>query len=179
MNRMIAALVEQIREEMTVTVIKDFFVSMFSDIINNPPEEGTRITYSMSCSQLVDVGAFWRHPDLFEAITSELTGRMLHEVYGDVSRIVAREAEDLIAIASSLSDVMVDARPLVAAELDAMYPGLDVNVAKAVMAMTLLDQGYEAMREALVSLVDSVDEAPGLDMTTDNRITHAAPATVQ
>lgn len=181
-NRMIAALIEQIREDLPAPVLVAFFADMFADIIEKPQAEDVLMTHSLTCSQLVAVGAFWQHPTLYQAVTGEVIGRLLADVYGTPTNMLATTEADILAVATALQDHITEAIPLSVVLLDQKFPALALDLDAAVAALAKVDEGYKIMRDMIQSIVNQ-EAAEGAESTpllgAGSSIIHKAPPTMQ
>mgnify|MGYP003523181743 CR=1 FL=1 len=104
MNRIITAIIEQIQMELPVDVLAEFYVNIFSDVAVGTADADAQFTYALTVGDLRDVGAFWLHPELASLVVPEVTGRLLHDMYGKLAIAAASEAGDVLAVASAASD---------------------------------------------------------------------------
>lgn len=179
MNRIITAIIEQIQTELTVDVLAEFYVNIFSDVAVGTADADAQFTYALTVVDLRDVGAFWLHPELMALVVPEITGRLLHDMYGKLAIAAATEAGDILAVASAASGYCNEAAAAAITRLTEAYPNLAVNVEKADAAVRTSGLTIEHIMEHLREIVDELDSGEPSPASPDGVHIFTAPATVQ
>lgn len=175
MNRIIKAIIEQIQEDLSLEELTKFYVSYISSVVDDTPND-KHVTVTLTSEEFHRIGSVWNEPALFKTILSETTGRLIHEVYGDMILAASRGAEDVLAAAGAVSKYADAAMAAAAAELDRKYPTLPVDRERAHRA---LGTSEEKMHEMLSALSEAAAEVMATSHVSNDHVVMAAPSTLQ
>jgi signal recognition particle subunit SEC65 len=153
MNRIIRAVIEEINEQLTPDLLTTILVEMTADIINGR-FPGDNVSMSMTAEEFNEVGAVWRHAELWDSFYQETCAKYVQFKFGDVIAAAIESAEDILEIAKSSKDVVEKAGHMTKTILTVRYPDQPFNE-KA--AQVLCDRNRAHLDE-LLSMVRKVAE---------------------
>ena len=178
MKRLVAALIEQIQEDLPQHTLTDIIFSMFADIITTKDKLDHRVTMALTARDIQTLGAVWQDELLFTNICSEMTGRLLHEQYGELAGMIAHSVEDLMAIAGACVNYHQAAVRGAAAKLAAKFPDRTIDPAKAAAAVDTSAELLTAALEHLIEAVQELEDGEPASAANDSHV-FAAPSTLQ
>lgn len=174
MNNMVKALIAEIQEQLSVAFLTKALIRVFTAIHTSPtdlPDEATVMT-DVTAGDMRKIGAFWNHDDLMASLSAYIASAINAQTFGDIAMLVARETEDILAIARAPEDNSKAALVIAIAHMNQEYPGVELDV---VAGQQLRDKEDEAMNNGL----DRLLQAAASLVAENDPMMHEAPATLQ
>jgi methyl-accepting chemotaxis protein len=156
MNRIMKAIIEEMTEQLTADKLTAILLELVTDIIDGKFSDDADVSMAMTTEEFNDVGAVWRHPELWDTFYQEICAKYVHFTFGDLISAASESAEDVMELAKSSKDVVGEAGRMTKRALALRYPDLPYDV---VLAQKLVERHRDAITELLTMVRGVIAEA--------------------
>ena len=162
MKRVIDAIIAEIHEQMPPAILAAVLTQFVMDVLGADAPDDAEVCLGINLGDFKKVGAVWRHGEMWEIITSEVSAKFVHSQYGDVMMAAAGSGDELLHVIRDTKHIVTEAAVLAASMLDGRYTDVSYDADRAnqvvLASRNTLDTLVNLARRALAGLNETDGE---------------------